>query len=174
VVIVEGLWLLPNSWDRWAALFEEAGFVALSPGWPDDPETVEQAAELPEVFANKTVGGVADHLAAVIAGLNRKPAIIGHSFGGLLTQILARRGLSAASVAVDPHPSAASCRCRSRRCPPRSRSCAIRLIGCAPCHSHTISSGMPSPTLSATTRRTDCSTHSLRPTTITASQTSHE
>jgi non-heme chloroperoxidase len=104
VVFVHGLWLLPNSWDRWAAVFEEAGYVALSPGWPDDPETVEEATAHPDVFANKTVGQVADHMAAVIGKLNKKPAVIGHSFGGLLTQMLAGRGLSAASVAIDPAP----------------------------------------------------------------------
>jgi non-heme chloroperoxidase len=104
VVFVHGLWLLPSSWDRWAKVFEEAGYVALTPGWPDDPETVEEAAAHPEVFAGKTVGQVADHFATVAAGLQRKPAVIGHSFGGLLTQILAGRGLSAASVAIDPAP----------------------------------------------------------------------
>jgi non-heme chloroperoxidase len=104
VVFVHGLWLLPSSWDRWAALFEEAGYTALTPGWPDDPDTVEEANARPEVFAHKSVGQVADHFAQVIGGLTRKPAIIGHSFGGLLAQILAGRGLSAATVAIDPAP----------------------------------------------------------------------
>jgi pimeloyl-ACP methyl ester carboxylesterase len=104
VVFVHGLWLLPSSWDRWAAVFEEAGYTAVTPGWPDDPETVEEANAHPEVFAHKTVGQVADHFAALIGRLERKPAVIGHSFGGLLTQILAGRGLSAASVAIDPAP----------------------------------------------------------------------
>jgi non-heme chloroperoxidase len=104
VVFVHGLWLLPSSWDRWAALFEEAGYVGLSPGWPDDPETVEQAKEQPEVFARKSVGEVADHFEEVISGLERKPAVIGHSFGGLLTEILAGRGLAAVSVAISPAP----------------------------------------------------------------------
>lgn len=104
VVFVHGLWLLPSSWDRWAALFEEAGFTALTPGWPDDPETVAEANAHPEVFAKKTVGQVADHFEQVIGGLRAKPAVIGHSFGGLLTQILAGRGLSAVSVAIDPAP----------------------------------------------------------------------
>src|SRR6266511_1170394 len=99
-----GLRLLPSSWDRWAALFEEAGYTALTPGWPDDPETVEEANAHPEVFAHKTIGQVADHFAEIIGKLNNKPAVIGHSFGGLLTQMLAGRGLSAASVAVDPAP----------------------------------------------------------------------
>jgi non-heme chloroperoxidase len=103
-VFVHGLWLLPSSWDRWAAAFEEAGYSALTPGWPDDPATVEEANANPEVFANKTIGQVADHIAEIIGRLKNKPAVIGHSFGGLLTQILAGRGLSAVSVAVDPAP----------------------------------------------------------------------
>jgi pimeloyl-ACP methyl ester carboxylesterase len=102
VVFIHGLWLLPSSWDRWVKLFEDNGYVALTPGWPDDPETVEEAAAHPEVFAGKSIGQVADHFETVIRGLDKKPAIIGHSFGGLLTQILAGRGLAAASVAIDP------------------------------------------------------------------------
>jgi pimeloyl-ACP methyl ester carboxylesterase len=104
VVFVHGLWLLPSSWDRWAAVFEEAGYAAVTPGWPDDPETVEEAKAHPEVFAHKTVGQVAEHFSGLIGRLAKKPAVIGHSFGGLLTQILAGRGLSAASVAIDPAP----------------------------------------------------------------------
>jgi pimeloyl-ACP methyl ester carboxylesterase len=104
VVFVHGLWLLPSSWDRWRTVFEEAGYTTLAPGWPDDPETVAEANEHPEVFAHKTVGQVADHFGAVIGKLTTKPAVIGHSFGGLLTQILAGRGLSAVSVAIDPAP----------------------------------------------------------------------
>jgi non-heme chloroperoxidase len=104
VVFIHGLWLLPSSWDRWATVFEEAGYTALTPGWPDDPETVEEANAHPEVFAHKTVGQVADHYAEVIGQLERKPAVIGHSFGGLLAQMVAGRGLSAATVAIDPAP----------------------------------------------------------------------
>jgi len=104
VVFIHGLWLLPSSWDRWAQVFEEAGYTALTPGWPDDPETVAEAKAHPEVFAGKTVGQVADHFSDVIGQLEKKPAVMGHSFGGLLTQIVAGRGLSAASVAIDPAP----------------------------------------------------------------------
>jgi pimeloyl-ACP methyl ester carboxylesterase len=104
VVFIHGLWLLPTSWDRWAAVFEAAGYIPLTPGWPDDPDTVEEANTHPEVFANKTVGQVADHYCAIIEKLDRKPAILGHSFGGLLVQILAGRGLSAATVAIDSAP----------------------------------------------------------------------
>src|SRR5450755_4165987 len=104
VVFVHGLWLLPSSWDRWAALFNEAGFTALTPGWPDDPDTVAEANAHPEVLAHKTVGQVANHFDEIIRKLNKKPAIVGHSFGGLLAQILAGRSLSAATVAIDPAP----------------------------------------------------------------------
>lgn len=104
VVFVHGLWLLPNSWDRWAALFEEAGFTSLTPGWPDDPATVTEANAAPGVFAHKTVGQVADHFAGIVKRLTVKPVIVGHSFGGLLAQILAGRGLAAATVAIDPAP----------------------------------------------------------------------
>ena len=104
VVFIHGLWLLPSSWDRWAAKFEEAGYSALTPGWPDDPETVAEAKAHPDVFAHKTVGQVADYLAAIIGKLNQKPAVLGHSFGGLLTQIVAGRGVAAVSVAIDPAP----------------------------------------------------------------------
>jgi pimeloyl-ACP methyl ester carboxylesterase len=104
VMFVHGLWLLPSSWDRWAELFESAGYVALTPGWPDDPGDAAEAAAHPEVFAGKSIGQVADHFAAIVNALSKKPAIIGHSFGGLLTQILAGRGLAAVSVAVDPAP----------------------------------------------------------------------
>jgi len=104
VVFVHGLWLLPSSWDRWAALFEENGYTALTPGWPDDPATVEEANAHPEVMAHKTVGQVADHFDEIARGLQRKPVLVGHSFGGLLVQILAGRGLGAATVAIDPAP----------------------------------------------------------------------
>ncbi|MCU1277470.1 MAG: alpha/beta hydrolase [bacterium] len=104
VVFVHGLWLLPSSWDRWATVFEAAGYTALTPGWPDDPATVAEANAKPETFANKTIAQVADHFEAIIRKLKRRPVIIGHSFGGLLAQILAGRGLAAATVAIDPAP----------------------------------------------------------------------
>jgi non-heme chloroperoxidase len=104
VVFVHGLWLLASSWDRWRTVFEEAGYATVAPDWPDDAATVDEANENPEVFARKSVGQIAEHSEDVIGKLDRKPAVIGHSFGGLLTQILAGRGLSAASVAIDPAP----------------------------------------------------------------------
>ena len=104
VVFIHGLWLLPSSWDRWAEVFRGAGYAPITPGWPDDPETVEEAKEHPEVFAGKTVGQVADHYTEVIGKLDKQPAVIGHSFGGLLAQIIAGRGLSNVTVAIDAAP----------------------------------------------------------------------
>ena len=104
VVFIHGLWLLPSSWDAWRQRFAEAGFATLTPSWPDDPETVEEARANPQVFAKKTIGQVADHVEQVVARVTGKPVVIGHSFGGLLAQIIAGRGLSAASVAIDPAP----------------------------------------------------------------------
>jgi non-heme chloroperoxidase len=103
-VFIHGLWLLPSSWDRWAELFEEAGYAALTPSWPDDPETIEEARANPDAFAGKTLGQVGDHVAEIIGSLDKKPAVLGHSTGGLLAQIIADRGLSAATVAIDPGP----------------------------------------------------------------------
>jgi non-heme chloroperoxidase len=103
-VFIHGLWLLPSSWQRWADVFAEAGYAPVVAGWPGDPDTVEEANAHPEVFAGKSVGQVADHFADLIGRLNRKPVVVGHSFGGLITQILAGRGLSAGSVAIDPAP----------------------------------------------------------------------
>jgi non-heme chloroperoxidase len=104
VVFIHGLWLLSSSWDRWAAVFDEAGYAASAPGWPDDPQTVAEANAHPEVFAGKSVGQVADHYSEIIRALAGKPVVIGHSFGGVIAQIVAGRGLSAATVAIDPAP----------------------------------------------------------------------
>ena len=104
VVFIHGLWLLPSSWDRWAAMFTEAGYAPVTPGWPDDPDTVAEGNAHPEVFAGKTIGMVAHHYSTVISGLTRPPAVVGHSFGGLLAQIVAGRGQSAATVAIDAAP----------------------------------------------------------------------
>jgi non-heme chloroperoxidase len=90
VVFVHGLWLRPSSWRPWARLFEEAGYVAVTPGWPEEPEAI---------------GEIADYAESIIRRLERQPVVVGHSFGGLLAEILAGRGLSRASVAVSPTPS---------------------------------------------------------------------
>ena len=104
VVFIHGLWLLPSSWDNWVAFFEENGYAGITPDWPDDPATVEEARANPDVFAKKSLKQIADHVAEVIGALDKKPAVMGHSTGGLLSQLIADRGLSAATVAIDPGP----------------------------------------------------------------------
>ena len=102
VVFIHGLWLLPSSWANWADFFKQAGYAPLTPDWPDDPATVEEARANPDVLAKKTLKQVADHTTEIINALDKKPVVIGHSTGGLLAQMLAGRGLSAATVAIDP------------------------------------------------------------------------
>ena len=102
VVFIHGLWLLPSSWASWAEVFEEAGYVALTPSWPDDPETVDEARANPDVFAKKRLKQIADYTMSFVNALEKKPAVIGHSTGGLLAEMIAGRGLSVATVAIDP------------------------------------------------------------------------
>lgn len=104
VVFVHGLWLLPSSWDNWKALFEDNGYVAVVPGWPDDPETVEEARANPDVFAKKMVRQVTDHFLEAIAKLDQAPVVIGHSFGGLIAMKIAGEGVASASVSIDNAP----------------------------------------------------------------------
>ena len=104
VVFIHGLWLLSSSWERWRELFEQAGYATVAPSWPDDPETVAEARADPEVFAGKTIGEVANHVAEVMNALAAERAIVGHALGGLLAQIIAAHGFSRATVAIDPAP----------------------------------------------------------------------
>lgn len=104
VAFVHGLWLLSSSWDQWRAVFEEAGYTTIAPGWPDDPESIDDARANPDVFATKMVQEVTDHYLEAIAALEERPAVIGHSFGGLIAQKIAGAGASVATVAIDPAP----------------------------------------------------------------------
>ncbi len=104
VVFVHGLWLLSSSWDNWRTFFEGQGYSTLAPIWPDDPDTVEEAKADPEVFAHKHIKQVTDRYIAAIGQLNKKPAVIGHSFGGLIAQRIAGEGAAAVTVAISPAP----------------------------------------------------------------------
>jgi non-heme chloroperoxidase len=102
VVFIHGLWLLPSSWGNWADLFKQAGYAPLTPDWPGDPATVSEARANPDAFAKRTLNQIADHTTELIDALDKKPVLIGHSTGGLLAEMLAGRGLAAATVAIDP------------------------------------------------------------------------
>jgi pimeloyl-ACP methyl ester carboxylesterase len=104
VVFIHGLWLLSSSWDRWRTLFESNGYATIAPGWPDDPESVEEAKRAPDVFAHKMISQVADHYLDAVSELTIQPAIVGHSFGGLIAQQIAGEGAASVTVAIDPAP----------------------------------------------------------------------
>ena len=104
VVFVHGQWLHATSWDPWVDLFREAGYAPLAPGWPGDADTAEETRRQPDRVARKGIDDVVAHYAEIIRGLDRKPIVIGHSFGGLITQKLAGQGLAAGAVAIDPAP----------------------------------------------------------------------
>jgi len=95
VVFIHGLWLAPESWTPWAERFEAAGYAALTPGWPAEEGLLEGA---------ETIVQVREHFAGIARGLRRKPVLVGHSFGGLIAQILAGQGLARATVAISPAP----------------------------------------------------------------------
>tara|TARA_R110002126_G_scaffold67646_9_gene171248 strand:- start:744 stop:1598 length:855 start_codon:yes stop_codon:yes gene_type:complete len=104
VVFIHGLWLLASSWHNWVDLFEKEGFTTVTANWPGDPETVAQANANPETLAKKSITEVADRCQTIIEQLDTKPILVGHSFGGLMAQILAARGLALKSVAISPAP----------------------------------------------------------------------
>jgi non-heme chloroperoxidase len=102
VVLIHGLWLHASSWDNWVSLLEERGYRPVAPGWPGDSATPERTRENPDPTANHGIAEITDHYAAVIAALPAAPVIIGHSFGGLITERLLGLGLGRAGVAIAP------------------------------------------------------------------------
>lgn len=104
IVLVHGLWMTPRSWEGWKARYEAKGYRVLTPAYPGFEIEVEELRENPDVIAKLTVPETVDHLAGVIEALDEPPIIMGHSFGGTLTQLLLARGLGAAAVVVDSAP----------------------------------------------------------------------
>ena len=103
-VFVHGLWLHASSWGPWLELFQEAGYAPAAPGWPGDSDTVEEARRDPGRVAGMGIGDVVEHYAGIIRGLEARPVVVGHSFGGLIAQRLLGQDLAAAAVAIDPAP----------------------------------------------------------------------
>jgi pimeloyl-ACP methyl ester carboxylesterase len=104
VVFVHGLWLHAESWDPWVERFREAGYAPAAPGWPGDGGNVADTRARPELVAGHGIDDVVDHHVAVIRGLEAKPIVVGHSFGGLIAQRLLAEGHAAAAVAIDAAP----------------------------------------------------------------------
>ncbi|MGA9870752.1 MAG: alpha/beta fold hydrolase [Rhodococcus sp. (in: high G+C Gram-positive bacteria)] len=104
IVLVHGLWVTPRSWENWVTHYEARGYRVLTPAYPGFEIEVEALRENPDVIANLTVPATVDHLARIIGDLPSPPIIMGHSFGGVITQLLLDRGLGAAAVAINSAP----------------------------------------------------------------------
>jgi pimeloyl-ACP methyl ester carboxylesterase len=102
IVLVHGLWLTPRSWAGWRERFEERGRRVLAPAWPRMPGEVEDVRRDPSALNGLGLAEIVDHYARIVGGLDRPPLIMGHSFGGLVTELLLDRGLGAAAVAIAP------------------------------------------------------------------------
>jgi pimeloyl-ACP methyl ester carboxylesterase len=101
VVFIHGLWLHATSWTPWVDLFRGSGYAPVAPGWPGDPDTVEEARAHPETIADHGIDDVVAHYSALITALPAKPILVGHSFGGMIAQKLLGQDLAAAAVAID-------------------------------------------------------------------------
>ena len=101
VVFIHGLWLHASSWAPWTELFQTAGYAPVAPGWPGEPDTVEQARANPDSIAGYGIEEVTRHYADFIGQLPAPPVIMGHSFGGMITEKLLGQDLGAAGIAID-------------------------------------------------------------------------
>jgi pimeloyl-ACP methyl ester carboxylesterase len=102
VVFIHGLWLHATSWTPWLRLFSDAGYTPIAPGWPNEPDSVEQARQLPDLVANTSIDDATAHYAKIIDGLDAAPILIGHSFGGLIAEELLGQDVGLAAIAIDP------------------------------------------------------------------------
>lgn len=99
IVLIHGMWMTPRSWDFWVDHYADRGYRAIAPGWPGVKDPAETRRD-PSALKGLNIKKCMDHYEELIRGLGRKPIIIGHSFGGLFTQLLLDRGLGAAGVVI--------------------------------------------------------------------------
>lgn len=102
IVFIHGQWLHANSWNGWVKFFRRLGYVPAAPGWPGEPDSIEEARLSPEAVAGYGIDEVTRHYARRIAMMDKRPVVIGHSFGGLVAQKLLGEGLAAAAIAIAP------------------------------------------------------------------------
>ncbi len=101
VVFIHGLWLHASSWQPWVDHFERAGYTAMAPSWPGIAATVKEARVDPSAVAGVGIDEVTDHYAGLIAELDRPPVLVGHSFGGMISEKLLGMGVASGAVAID-------------------------------------------------------------------------
>lgn len=99
VVLIHGMWMTPRSWDDWIDHYRDRGYKAIAPGWPGVKDPEETRLD-PSPLKGLGVTQIVDHYEQVIRALEQPPIVIGHSFGGLTTQLLLNRGLGVAGVAI--------------------------------------------------------------------------
>ena len=104
IVLINGLWMTALSWENWVKHYTGKGFQVIARSWPGMDVDIEQLRRDPTPIARLGITEIVDHYEKIIRGLDSPPIIIGHSFGGLMTQILIDRGLGAAGVAIAPAP----------------------------------------------------------------------
>src|SRR5437899_8785084 len=104
VVLIHGLWMTPLSWEHWVKRYTEKGYQVVARGWPGMDAPIEKLRAQPELVANLSVDAIVGHYERIVGALDKPPIIMGHSFGGLFTQILIDRGLGAAGVAIASAP----------------------------------------------------------------------
>lgn len=102
VVLVHGLWTLASSWRDWQALLEDRGYAVVAVDWPGDPSDVESARAGGGSLAGTSIATIEVHVREVVALLDRKPILIGHSLGGLVVELVAGHGVAAATIALGP------------------------------------------------------------------------
>ena len=101
VMFIHGLWLHASSWGPWVNLFAQHGYRPTAPGWPGDPDTVEESRADPDALADHGIDEVTEHYAKLISDLDRPPVLIGHSFGGMIAQKLLGEGYGSAAIGID-------------------------------------------------------------------------
>lgn len=134
VLFITGAWMHTSSWDKFRSAFEAAGFTTVAPAWPYlDRPAAELRANVDKKLGSLTFGKIVDHYAKIIDGLDEQPLIVGHSMGGLITQLLLDRGYGVAGIAMDPGPVAGALP------GPVSLLAALPPIFAGPANAHTIS-----------------------------------